>query len=116
MSRMTRRSVAWMAVGLVAIGLPVLLWFMSRTAVTPEQRIADAEPPPLPVVDVQIERRVLEDSLVFRGVVEPVRVLEIGAPEMSDRSAIVVDIPAQQSDTVGEGDVIAVVSDLSLIH
>lgn len=115
MSKLTRRSVGWIAVGLVAIGLPMLLWYMSRTTVTPEQRIADAEPPPLPVVDVQIERRTLEDALVFRGVVEPVRILEIGAPEMSDRSAIVVDIPAQQSDTVGDGDVIAVVSDRPII-
>lgn len=102
-------------VGLLAIGMPALLWYMSRTTVTPEQRIADAEPPPPPVVDVQIERRTLEDTLVLRGVVEPVRVFEIGAPEMSDRSAIVVDIPVQQSGTVKEGDVIAVVSDRPII-
>lgn len=104
-----------MAVVVVAVGLPLLLWSVSRTAVTPEQRIADAEPPPPPVVDVQIELRTLEDSLVFRGVVEPVRVLKVGSPEMSDRSAIVVEIATQPSDTVDEGDLIAVVSDRPVI-
>ncbi len=115
MAAMTRRSAGWIALGLVVFGLPLLLWFVSRTAVTPEQRVADAEPPPAPQVDVQIELRTLEDILVFRGVVEPIRTMNVGAPEMTDRSPIVVDLPVQQSDTVDEGDVIAVVSDRPII-
>ncbi len=115
MAALTRRSTGWIVFGLLAIGLPVLLWYMSRTAVTPDQRVADAEPPPPPEVDAQIEMRTLEDVFVFRGVVEAVRTLTVGAPEMTDRSAVVVDIPVQQSDMVDEGDVIAVVSDRPVI-
>lgn len=95
--------------------VPVSLWWASTSGVSTEQRIADAEPPPPPRVTVQLEMRELSDTLVFRGLVTPADTVEVLPPDLTDRKAVVVDIPVSVGQTVESGDILAVVSDRPLI-
>ncbi|MDP3984159.1 MAG: hypothetical protein Q8Q52_04035, partial [Acidimicrobiia bacterium] len=67
-----KRVILWLAVLLIAVGVPVALWVLSSAGVSPDQRVADAEPPSPPTVDVAVEERVLRVVVVFRGVVASV--------------------------------------------
>ena len=79
-----RRILGWVVVVVAAVGVPVALWVVSSKGVSPEQRVADAEPPPPPVVEVAVEERVLRDAVVFRGVVTAVGSVPVGAPNVGD--------------------------------
>jgi hypothetical protein len=110
-----KRIILWMAVLLIGVGVPVALWVLSSSGVSPEQRIADAEPPAPPTVDVAVEERVLRDVVVFRGVVASVEQHPVSAPDLGDLLPVVVDLPVGVGEPVASGQVVAVVSDRPVI-
>jgi HlyD family secretion protein len=101
--------------GVLAVGLPLSLWAVSAASVSPEQRIADAEPPPPPTVDVELEERDLRDTLVFRGVVRAVENQDVTAPDGVEASPVIVDLPVTEGEMLRAGDVVAVVADRPII-
>lgn len=110
-----RRVVPWVVATVLVVGVPVTLWVLSSAGVSPDQRVADAEPPPPPVVDVAVEERVLRDVVVFRGVVASVDRHPVAAPDVDDLLAVVVDLPVGVGEPVVSGQVVAVVSDRPVI-
>lgn len=113
---MSRRRLTGVVIAvLFAVAIGGVLWFVSSASVTPSQRVADAEPPPPPVVTAQIEERTLADTVVFRGVVTIPDTQAIMTPEMAGRVPIVVALPLVAGDEVASGDVVANVSDRPVI-
>jgi hypothetical protein len=88
---------------------------MSSAGVSPDQRVADAEPPPAPTVDIAVEERILRDVVVFRGVVVTVDEYPVSAPELDDLVPVVVALPVGVGDQVVSGQVVAVVADRPVI-
>src|SRR5690606_12184172 len=112
--RVTKSAFALLGAAVVLGGL----WWVSQASVSPEQRMANAEPPPAAVVDVQLEERVLEDTIIVRGRVVTAESLDVMAPgagglddEGAGGASVVVDTPVAEGDVVEAGDVVAVVSD-----
>lgn len=95
--------------------LVAVLWWISMAGVSPSQRVADAEPPPPPIVDVAVEMRMLADTVVFRGTVRAAETVGLKAPETGDALPVVVDLPVSRGDTVGPGELVAVISDRPVI-
>jgi peptidoglycan hydrolase-like protein with peptidoglycan-binding domain len=109
-------------VSLVAVGVLAsltALWVLSSRSISPEQRIARAEPPPPAVVDMQLEQRRLEETVEIRGRLAAGDVLEVMPPEGGGEAAasvpVVVDLPHPVGEEVSAGGVIAVVSDRPLL-
>jgi peptidoglycan hydrolase-like protein with peptidoglycan-binding domain len=113
---MSRRRLTGVVIAVLFIAvIGGVLWLVSSASVTPSQRVADAEPPPPPVVTAQIEERTLSDTVVFRGIVTIPDTQAIMAPDMAGRVPIVVDVPLVAGDEVASGDVVANVSDRPVI-
>ncbi len=118
-----RRGFGRAMVGVVVVvGLVAGLWALSSRSVSPDQRLADAEPPPAAVVDLEAERRVLVDRMLVRGTVTIRDELVVTAPGTasdgeggSTGAAVVGDLPFEVGDEVPEGGVVAVVSDRPVI-
>jgi peptidoglycan hydrolase-like protein with peptidoglycan-binding domain len=88
------------------------LWVVARASVSPEQRLADAAPPPAAVADAVLEERVLQDSVVIRGRVEVEYEMEIPAPTSpTEALPVVVELPVGVGGQASSGQVIAVVAD-----
>lgn len=100
--------------GVVAALVALLggLWAVAQASVSPEQRLAEAEPPPAAVADAVLEERVLRDSVVVRGRVEVDYEVEIRAPAPAgDALSVVVELPVDVGGEVESGQVLAVVAD-----
>ncbi len=95
--------------------VPGVLWAVSNAGVSPAQRVADADPPPAPVVDVEVEERRLVDVAVVRAQVTAPEVRSVGAPALGDLSPVVIDVPVSVGDQVDAGSVLAVVADRPVI-
>lgn len=115
--RITKRSK--LVVGTVAAALVIVgLWVLSNRSVSPDQRLAGAEPPPAATVDVAVEERVLEDTVLVRGQVAvrgEVPVMAPGGAIQGDgpsaEVAIIGALPYGVGVEVPPGGVVAVVSD-----
>src|SRR3990172_6182412 len=110
-----RRGLRWALVALLGVGVPGALWVASSAGVSPAQRAADADPPPPPVVEGEIELRQLKDVAVFHGVVAAVGSQTVTAPDLYGWLPVIVELPVQVGGSVTAGDVIAVVSDRPVI-
>lgn len=106
------------AAGVAGVGgLMMGLWFVARSGVPSEQRVADAEPPPAAEAFGELEERVLADVVVVRGRVEVQNEVEVRGPTAPTEGVlpVVVDIPVDVGDEVANGDVVAVVADRPVI-
>ena len=117
---LTHNGKTRLAIGVsVVVAVMAGLWSLSARSVSPEQRLAEAEPPPAATVDFEIERRVLEDTVVVRGQVAVRGQLDVMAPGAATSGgengapsvSIVGDLPYGVGEEVPPGGVVAVVSD-----
>ncbi|MBN2623849.1 MAG: peptidoglycan-binding protein [Acidimicrobiales bacterium] len=121
---MTRRQRSRLAIGAASV-VAVLagLWALSSRSVSPEQRLAEAEPPPAATVDLEVERRALADTILVRGQVAVRDEIDVMAPGAAAAGgegatpsvAIVGDLPYPVGAEVPPGGVAAVVSDRPVI-
>src|SRR3990172_3912644 len=102
-----RRGLRWALVALLGVGVPGALWVASAAGVSPAQRAADADPPPPPVVEGEIELRQLKDVAVFHGVVAAVGSQTVTAPDLYGWLPVIVELPVQVGGSVTAGGVIA---------
>ncbi len=90
------------------------LWWVAITSISPEQRVADAEPPPAPVVNAAVERRILEETVQLRGVVVAPVTQEI-LPVQDEGSSPILTFVVEEGTEVEAGSVLASVSDRPVI-
>ena len=103
----------WKGMTIIAALVVVLtgFWLTARASVSPEQRVADAAPPPPAVASAALEERVLQDSIVVRGRVEVRQEVAVRGPAPPPEGlAVVEDLPAEVGGEVSSGQVVAVVA------
>lgn len=83
---------------------------LGRQLKSPADLAAEADPPQPSRITAEIERRVLEARLVFRGSVVATNQAEISANRIAGGESVVTASPVRIGDTVNEGDVVLEVS------
>ncbi|HEX6352229.1 peptidoglycan-binding protein [Actinophytocola sp.] len=109
--RRWRRLVATaVAVLVVAVAVAVGV-FLGPRLKSPEQAVADAAPPPASLVTARVERRVLAESVVLRGTVEPGASIKLEVPPgLAGPTAVVTDVRAEPGEPLREGAVLVEVA------
>ncbi|MGW5352421.1 peptidoglycan-binding protein [Streptomyces sp. NPDC004031] len=108
---LTRRR--WVLVAAVtgALGLSAGGLAASTLVKSPEQVAAEAAPPSPSAVTAPVERRVLSQTVVMRGVAAPSATTTVAAPAAEDGGkSVVTRAPVKQGQSVTPGTVVAEVS------
>lgn len=106
-----RRTWLWVCgVGLAAVLVLVAAGLVIGPRLkSPAQAAADAAPPPASRVTAVAERRVLSETMLFRGAVEAGPSIKILSP-VTGAGAVVTAVPLAKGATVAEGTVLAEVA------
>ncbi|CRK59275.1 Peptidoglycan-binding domain 1 protein [Alloactinosynnema sp. L-07] len=107
--RQARAALGLIAALSVALGAAGLV--AAARIKSPSQALAEAQPPPAGPVTAPVEHRVMQDSVVLRGMVGAERAVRVRAPGAVEGSrALITRVPVAVGDTVTAGTVIAEVS------
>jgi peptidoglycan hydrolase-like protein with peptidoglycan-binding domain len=104
----SRRFLISAVVTAVVLSLVGLL--APRVVRSPAQVAADRAAPALPVATAEVERRVLADTVTFRGKVTTLRRHDVTAEAPPGSRAVVTAVPVEPGDTVRSGTVLVEVS------
>lgn len=108
--RMSRRASGYAAAVLLLLVVTGGYGALRRST-SPAQRVADAAPPPAPVVTARVESRQLRDVVVLDGVVAPAEVTAVTPPPLAaGERAVVTKAPPRAGGVVREGDLLLAVA------
>ncbi len=101
---------------LVIVGVLVAGFILLRMTQSPAQRVADAQPPPKPVVTASVEQRRLAVEATLSGTVEATGGTQVAVPSLpSDGKLVVTGTSVAPGDTVSAGTVVAEVSGFPIV-
>src|SRR5574342_1152155 len=75
----------------------------ARVLRSPQQLVADTAPPPRTVLTAPVERRVLKDTVVLRGLVEAGTTVAVTPTPSDGRLAVVTGVRVKAGQTVSQG-------------